>query len=79
MIQIILTSICASLFFNTIHNLHIKWRVNFKPFSCGSCLASWIAVILYMSPELILNIASVLFISGFLASVTETLIYKIWN
>jgi len=79
MIQIILTSICASLFFNTIHNLHIKWKVNFKPFSCGSCLASWIAVILYMSPELILNIASVLFISGFLASVTETLIYKIWN
>jgi len=79
MIQIIITSICASLFFNTIHNLHRKWGVNFKPFSCGSCLAAWLGVLLYFTPELILNIASVLFISGFLASIVETLIYKIWN
>lgn len=79
MTQIIITSICASLFFNTIHNLHRKWGLNFKPFSCGSCLAAWIGVLLYFTPELILNIASVLFISGFLASIVETLIYKIWN
>jgi hypothetical protein len=79
MIQIILTSICASLFFTTIHNLHRKWGINFKPFSCGSCLASWIGVLLYFTPELILNIASVLFISGVLAAIAETLIYKIWN
>ena len=79
MIQIIITSICASLFFNTIHNLHRKWGVDFKPFNCGSCLAAWIAVLLYFSPELIVNISSVLFISGFLAPIVETLIYKIWN
>ncbi|CAB4121997.1 hypothetical protein UFOVP19_36 [uncultured Caudovirales phage] len=79
MIQIIITSVCASLFFTTIHNLHIKWKVNFKPFSCGSCLASWIGVILYFSPELIVNIASVLFISGYFAAISETLMYKIWN
>jgi hypothetical protein len=79
MIQIIITSVCASLFFNSIHNLHRKWKVDFKPFSCGSCLASWIAVILYFSPELIINIASVLFISGYVAAITETLMYKIWN
>jgi hypothetical protein len=79
MIQIIITSVCASLFFNTIHNLHRKWGINFKPFSCGSCLASWIGIVLYFSPELIVNIASVLFISGVVAAITETLIYKIWN
>jgi hypothetical protein len=79
MIQIIITSVCASLFFNTIHNLHRKWRINFKPFSCGSCLASWIGIVLYFSPELIVNIASVLFVSGVVAAITETLIYKIWN
>ena len=79
MIQIIITSVCASLFFNTIHILHRKWRINFKPFSCGSCLASWIGVVLYFSPELIVNIASVLFVSGVVAAITETLIYKIWN
>jgi hypothetical protein len=79
MIQIIITSVCASLFFNTIHNLHKKWGINFKPFSCGSCLASWIGIVLYFSPELIVNIASVLFVSGVVAAITETLIYKIWN
>jgi hypothetical protein len=42
-------------------------------------LASWVGIVLYFSPELILNIASVLFISGVVASITETLIYKIWN
>lgn len=79
MIQIIITSVCTSLFFNSIHNLHIKWKVNFKPFSCGSCLAAWIGVVLYFSPELVVNIASVVFISGFIAPILETLIYKIWN
>ena len=77
-IQIILTSICASLFFNTIHNLHIKWRINFKPFSCASCLAAWIAVLLYFTPELILNIASVLFISGLATPVLERLMEKLY-
>jgi hypothetical protein len=79
MIQIIITSVCASLFFNSIHNLHRKWGINFKPFSCGSCLAAWVGVILYFSPKLILDISSVLFISGFLGAITETLMYKIWN
>ena len=79
MIQIIITSVCTSLFFNTIHNLHIKWKVNFKPFSCGSCLAAWVGVVLNFSPKLIVDIASVVFISGYLGAITETLMYKIWN
>ena len=79
MIQIIITSVCTSLFFNSIHNLHRKWHINFKPFSCGSCLAAWVGVILYLSPKLVLDIASVLFISGYLGAIIETLMYKIWN
>ena len=79
MIQIIITSVCASLFFITIHNLHRKWKLNFKPFSCGSCLAAWVGVVLYFSPKLVLDVASVLFISGFLGAIVETLMYKIWN
>ena len=79
MIQIIITSVCASLFFNSIHNLHRKWKLNFKPFSCGSCLAAWVGVVLYFSPKLVLDIASVLFISGFLGAIIETLMHKIWN
>lgn len=79
MIQIIITAICASLFFNTIHNLHIKWRINFKPFSCSSCLASWIAVFLFCTPKLVLDIASVLFIAGFITPIIEQLINKLWR
>jgi hypothetical protein len=77
-IQIILTAICASLFFNTIHKLHIQWGINFKPFSCTSCLAAWVAVILYFTPELVLNVASVLFISGLLTPLIETLMEKLY-
>jgi hypothetical protein len=77
-IQIILTAICASLFFNTIHKLHIQWGINFKPFSCTSCLAAWFAVILYFTPELVLNVASVLFISGLLTPLIETLMEKLY-
>jgi hypothetical protein len=32
-----------------------------------------------MSPKLIVDIASVVFISGFLGAIIETLMYKIWN
>jgi hypothetical protein len=79
MIQIIITSVCTSLFFNSIHNLHRKWGINFKPFSCGSCLAAWVGGVLYFSPQLIVNIASVVFISGFFGAIIETLMYKLWN
>ena len=79
MIQIIITSVCTSLFFNSIHNLHRKWGINFKPFSCGSCLAAWVGGVLYFSPKLIVDKASVVFISGFLGAIIETLMYKLWN
>lgn len=76
-IQIILTSICASLFFNYIHNLHIKWGVNFKPFNCSSCLASWLAIALFFAPQLVVDICSIVFITGFLAPIIEFLIDKL--
>jgi hypothetical protein len=78
MIQIILTAICASLFFNTIHKLHIKWGINFKPFSCTSCLAAWIAAVLCFTPELVLNLASALFISGLLTPLVEKIMEKLY-
>lgn len=77
MIQIILTSVAFSLFFITIHNLPHKWRINFKPFNCGSCLAAWVGIILYFTPELIVDICSVMFIGGVLAAVFNLLLNKI--
>jgi len=79
MILSILTAICASLFINDIHNIPIKWKVNFKPFNCGSCLAAWIAPIHYFSPELIQHITSCIFIAGFLTPIISTYIWKLWK
>jgi hypothetical protein len=79
MIQIILTATCASLFINDIHNLPYKWKVNYKPFNCGSCLGAWIGAVLYFSPQLVVDIASCLFISGFLVPIISKLIWKLWS
>jgi len=77
MIQIILTSICASIFFNYIHHLHIKWKINYKPFSCVSCLSAWVGLLLLFTPELVLNIFSVMFISGVFAAIFEFYMNKL--
>lgn len=77
MIQIILTAICASLFFNYIHRLHIKWNINYKPFSCVSCLSAWLAILFLYTPELILNIATVMFVSGVLSAIGEFYLNKL--
>lgn len=79
MILSILTAICASLFFIEIHNLPIKWGINFKPFNCASCLAAWIAPIHYFLPELIQNITSTMFIAGFFAPIVSKLIWSLWK
>lgn len=78
MILSILTAVCASLFFNDIHQLSNKWGINFKPFNCGSCLAAWFAPIHYFAPELIQQITSTMFIAGFLAPIISKLIWKLW-
>ncbi len=79
MILSIITAICASLFINDIHNLPFKWRINFKPFNCGSCLAAWLAPIHYFAPELIQNITSCMFIAGFFAPIISQSIWKLWK
>jgi len=79
MIQIVITSICAALFFNDIHNLARKWKVDFKPFNCGSCLAAWLGAILYFMPELIQNVAFCMFTAGFLTPIISKLIWNLWK
>ena len=79
MILSILTAVCASLFINDIHNIPFKWKINFKPFNCGSCLAAWIAPIHYFASELIQNITSTMFIAGFLTPILSKLIWNLWK
>lgn len=78
MIQIILTSICATLYFIDINRLHLRWGLNYKPFSCSSCLPFWMATILYFTPQLIINVLSVAFISGVLTTIASRQLEKLY-
>jgi hypothetical protein len=79
MILTILAAISFSLFFVEIHQLHIKWKLNFKPFSCASCLSAWVGVILYALPDIFTNAIAVVFIPGFLTPVINKLMWKLWK
>lgn len=75
---IILGAICFSLFFIEIHRLYLKLGLNFKPFNCGSCLASWTALTLYFVPEKIVIPFTIMFTAGVLAPLTERFINYLW-
>lgn len=49
--MIIIASVCFALFFVEVNMFHLKWKLNFKPFNCTSCLASWVAITLYFVPR----------------------------
>ena len=77
--MIILAAISFALFFVEIHQLHIKWKLNFKPFSCTSCLSAWVGLALYILPEIFTNIAAVVFIPGVLAPIITKLMWNLWK
>lgn len=77
--MIIITAICFALFFTDIHQLHIKWKLNFKPFNCSSCLAAWFGLVLYFCPEWVVTIMSYMFITGYLAPIINKLAWKLWK
>jgi hypothetical protein len=78
MIQIILTSICATIYFIDINRLHLKWNLNYKPFSCSSCLPFWVAAVLYFTPQLIVDILTLAFVSGVLGTIASYLLNKLY-
>ena len=79
MILTILAAISFSLFFVEIHQFHIKWKLNFKPFSCTSCLSAWVGLGLFILPDIFTNIVAVVFIPGVLAPIITKLIWNLWK
>jgi Na+/melibiose symporter-like transporter len=77
--MIIITAICFALFFVEIHRFNVKWKLDFKPFNCGSCLAAWTAVGLYLLPTIVTEIAFVMFVSGVLAPIGRQAMEFIWK
>lgn len=78
MIQIILTSICATIYFIDVNRLHLRWHLNFKPFSCSPCLSFWVGAALYFTPQLIVDVLSVGFISGILTTLASRQLEKLY-
>jgi hypothetical protein len=67
------------LFFVEIHRFNVKWKLDFKPFNCGSCLAAWTALALYLLPTIVTEIAFVMFVSGVLAPIGRQAMEFIWK
>ena len=77
----ILAAILFSFFFTSLHQFHIKWRLNFRPFNCNSCLASWVAISLFFLPDIVTNCTITMFGAGVLAPLFTKIydkIYYVW-
>ncbi len=77
--MIIIAAVCFAVFFVDIHRFYSKCKLNFKPFNCASCLASWTALGLYFCPAIIQEIVLLMFASGVAAPIIKILIDIIWN
>jgi hypothetical protein len=78
-IQIIISAISFSIFFTEIHRFQDKWKLNFKPFNCSSCMSAWVSLFLFVIPDKLLDAFSIMFISGLLAPIINLLINKLWR
>ena len=76
--MIIIAAICFAVFFVDVHRFYIKWHINFKPFNCASCLASWMALGLYVFPEA-LPYVFYMFTAGVLAPILKILMDFLWK
>lgn len=76
--EIIIASICFSIFFVDIHRFYMKWHINFKPFNCASCLAGWTALFLLFVPVLVKPMI-VMFVSGVIVIPAKLLIDIIYK
>jgi hypothetical protein len=77
--MIIIAAVCFSLFFIEIHRYPERLKINFKPFNCGSCLAAWTALTLYLSPKIVTDIFLVMFVSGVIAPIARNAMNWLWK
>ena len=74
MIEII-TGIAFAFFFTEMHQFHKKWKLDFRPFNCVSCLSAWSSLVIYLLPDYIKLGLMAMFVSGAIAP----LFVKLYN
>ena len=77
MIKVLIASVTFTLYFVTFARLHIKFKLNFKPFNCEVCLPFYVALVLLFCHESISEIVIVLFGSGILTALIARLISRL--
>lgn len=77
--MIIIAAICFAIFFVEIHQFHRKLKLDFKPFSCTSCLAAWTGLALYLLPTICTEIMMYVFLPGLFAPILSKVIWNLWK
>lgn len=65
----LLAGVMFAIFFVEMHKFHVKWKLNFKPFNCTSCLSAWCTLLLYFIPNDIVMPIALMFTAGVVAPV----------
>ena len=76
MILNIIAAALLSFYFIEMARLHKKWKIDFKPFNCLVCLPAWVALALYLMPQIVTDIAIVMFGAAILSVFLNTLMKK---
>jgi len=76
--EILIASVAFGVFFVDIHRLGEKLKLNFKPFTCASCLSAWMALLLLLIPQLI-SVVLVMFVAGVIAPIIRMIMDYLWN
>ena len=74
----ILAAIFFSFFFTSFHKFHQKWKLDFRPFNCSSCLASWVALTLFFLPDIVTQCVLTMFGAGVLTPLFVRLFDKLY-
>lgn len=74
-----ITVLASALFavFFTLNNLHVSFKLNFKPFSCTPCLSFWTCCLLQFFPEIVSQYIAITFGAGVCAMTIRQLMIKL--
>lgn len=68
MISLIAAVFCA-VYFTSFARLHMKWKLNYKPFNCAMCLGAWLGLILFFVPPVVPEVMCIMFGAGIMSAI----------
>jgi hypothetical protein len=62
--KIVLAANFFSFYFITQNGFHEKFKLRFRPFNCTLCLTAWIALLLFLLPQVVTDAVVCMFGAG---------------